>query len=301
MFQSLTRVVQAQPYRAEINLIIQHYIIPGSPRELNLPYRIREHVLHALNHTTHPTAFRVVRDLVEQCLRHQSHPNFVRWAMDNGRQPRKLILKQMFALTILIYIMGILLLVFSGQSRWLRVALSPLLLLALSQLIFILHGFCMILLLSGVRELRPWEMFASDEEMETASHSDTLLGIPTAGKYYEQHLRRTESESSTLSPTTTSGATTLMTMTRSLSRLNPFGGRNSFDSEPWVDLWAKTSPWKKYQLTFSCEKVAQADSMVKEFHRKVLWQSCALAVMGTILITIPVVCIPVVRLGIWAR
>src|ERR1700761_3634976 len=80
--------VTMQPYRDEINRIITIYIAENSPRELNLSGRERTAVLHALQNTTHPSAFRLVITSVEYSLRRQAHPNFVRWTICNGNRPR---------------------------------------------------------------------------------------------------------------------------------------------------------------------------------------------------------------------
>ncbi|KAL8858743.1 MAG: hypothetical protein Q9178_004660 [Gyalolechia marmorata] len=73
-----------QPFRSEIDRVISHYIATESPRELNLSHKTRTTVLHALHHTTHPSAFSLVHDIVESTLRGQSHPNFIRWSICNG-------------------------------------------------------------------------------------------------------------------------------------------------------------------------------------------------------------------------
>ena len=84
--------VTTQPYRDEISRIITVYIADNAPRELNLSSREKQALLHALQNTTHPSAFRDVVATVEFSLRKQAHPNFIRWTICNGNPPR-----QMFA------------------------------------------------------------------------------------------------------------------------------------------------------------------------------------------------------------
>ncbi len=81
-----------QPFREEISRIIAIYIAEGGSRMLNLAARERALLLKALSVTTHPSAFRDVIATVEWTLRHQGHPNFIRWTICNGNPPR-----QMFA------------------------------------------------------------------------------------------------------------------------------------------------------------------------------------------------------------
>jgi hypothetical protein len=81
-----------QPFREEISRIIAIYIAEGGSRMLNLSAKERGLLLKALSVTTHPSAFREVIATVEWTLRHQGHPNFIRWTICNGNPPR-----QMFA------------------------------------------------------------------------------------------------------------------------------------------------------------------------------------------------------------
>ena len=77
---------QKQPFRTEIDRIVNHYLAPGAPRELNLSHDDRATVLHALQYTTHPSAFNLVKIRLDATLRNQSHPNFVRWSICNGNK-----------------------------------------------------------------------------------------------------------------------------------------------------------------------------------------------------------------------
>lgn len=81
-------LVTIQPFREEISRIISIYIADGSPRQLNLSSKERSALMHALAVTTHPSAFRDVVHTIEWSLRHQAHPNFIRWTICNGNRPR---------------------------------------------------------------------------------------------------------------------------------------------------------------------------------------------------------------------
>ena len=81
-------IVTIQPFREEISRVIAIYIANGGSRQLNLSDRERQGLLHALANTTHPSAFRTVIGTVEWTLRHQAHPNFIRWTICNGNRPR---------------------------------------------------------------------------------------------------------------------------------------------------------------------------------------------------------------------
>ncbi|MCJ1883145.1 hypothetical protein LNY03_28965, partial [Pseudomonas nitroreducens] len=64
------------------------YIMEGAPRQLNLSSSEQKAVIVALSKTTHPSAFRSVFKTVDSSLRHQAHPNFVRWSICNGNPAR---------------------------------------------------------------------------------------------------------------------------------------------------------------------------------------------------------------------
>ncbi|KAJ4583790.1 hypothetical protein HRR86_002286 [Exophiala dermatitidis] len=78
-----------QPFREEISRIIATYIVEGGARSLNLSSKEKAVVMKALSFTTHPSAFRDVVATVEWSLRHQAHPNFIRWTICNGNKPRQ--------------------------------------------------------------------------------------------------------------------------------------------------------------------------------------------------------------------
>ena len=81
--------VTVQPFREEISRIIAIYVADGGSRLLNLSAKEKAVLLKALSVTTHPSAFRDVIATVEWTLRHQAHPNFIRWTICNGNKPRQ--------------------------------------------------------------------------------------------------------------------------------------------------------------------------------------------------------------------
>ncbi|KAK6599713.1 hypothetical protein H4I95_08588 [Botrytis cinerea] len=135
------------PYRDEIDRIIAIYIADNGPRQLNLSSRQRTTLLERLSTTTHPTAFQPIVETVESSLRHQAHPNFIRWSICNGNKPR-----QMFAKGL-----GVALIIFG----------------------FLIQGMCVVLHGLHHRHLRPWELWESED---SAMYLDDTSG---SGKYEE--------------------------------------------------------------------------------------------------------------------
>ncbi|KAI9842236.1 MAG: hypothetical protein M1837_007381 [Sclerophora amabilis] len=173
-----------QPYRDEIARVIAHYLIPGAPRELNLSHIDRNHVLHALQHTTHPSAFNRIKEVVEAILRYQSHPNFIRWSICNTNKPRVIFARVLAASHILLGFGVGVLLVLSHAPRWWRIVAALLWFVGFSILFASLKGLCLILQVTHARNIRPWT--GNDEESslygnKTSSQDDnvTLTNIST--------------------------------------------------------------------------------------------------------------------------
>lgn len=170
-----------QPYREEVNRIFSIYIADGGSRQLNLSSRERAALLHALQNTTHPTAFRDVVTTVEWSLRCQAHPNFIRWAICNGNRPRVIFARGLGIGGIVAGILTGLILTLSSAGRGWR-ALSLIgFLIGISTLIAAWKGMCVVLHGMHHRHLRPWELFTSDDEPE--SNDSRMESLDTLGSH----------------------------------------------------------------------------------------------------------------------
>lgn len=109
--------VTIQPFREETTRIIAIYIAEGSPRELNVSARDRIAALRTLAQTTHPSAFGPLRRAVEDSLRLQAHPNFIRWSIRNGSTPRVVFAVGLGIVTIVAGFLIAVLLTLSGRAR----------------------------------------------------------------------------------------------------------------------------------------------------------------------------------------
>jgi hypothetical protein len=165
-----------QPFREEMSRIITIYIAEGAPRQLNLSSRERTALLHALEVTTHPSAYHNVFTTVEWTLRRQAHPNFIRWSICNGNRPRVVFARGLGIAGIIGGIITGLLITLSSAGRgWRVMALIPFM-IGIATLIAAWKGMCVVLHGMHHRHLRPWEMFEdedyprySDEELKKVS------------------------------------------------------------------------------------------------------------------------------------
>jgi hypothetical protein len=134
--------VSVQPYRDEINRIISIYIADSGTRQLNLSSKERSALLHALQNTTHPSAFREVKTTVEWSLRCQAHPNFIRWAICNGNRPRITCARCLGIAGIALGLVAAILLTISSASRVWRIISAVPLFIGISTWIAAWKGMC---------------------------------------------------------------------------------------------------------------------------------------------------------------
>ena len=141
---SHSHLVTVQPFRQELARIISIYIADGSPRQLNLASRERAELLQALLATTHPSAFHEVSKTTEWSLRHQAHPNFIRWTICNGNRSRVIFARGLGVSMIVIGLVLVVLLTVSNVHRSLRAIAAAPLLLGVATLFAAWRGMCVV-------------------------------------------------------------------------------------------------------------------------------------------------------------
>lgn len=193
--------VTIQPFREEISRIIAIYIADGAPRQLNLSSKERAALLHALAVTTHPTAFRQVIHTVEWTLRHQAHQNFIRWSICNGNRPRVIFARGLGISGILLGTLAAILIVLSNAGRGWRILSAIGFMIGIATLVAAWKGMCVVLHGLHHRHLRPWELFAEDDDassvLEMKKNSFDSLGSsnsyedqPWVAKYEKRNILR---------------------------------------------------------------------------------------------------------------
>lgn len=195
--------VSVQPYREEIARIISIYIADGGARQLNLSSKERNALLHALQNTTHPSAFSEVATTVEWSLRCQAHPNFIRWTICNGNRPRVIFARGLGIGGIVGGLVAAILITLSSAGRAWRVLSIIGFIIGISTLIAAWKGMCVVLHGMHHRHLRPWEFFTSDDEpsgydmknesqdsLESHNSSNSFEDEPWVAKYEKRNLIR---------------------------------------------------------------------------------------------------------------
>ncbi|KAE9977039.1 hypothetical protein EG327_007879 [Venturia inaequalis] len=265
-----------QPFRSEIAKITAHYFAPGGPRELNISDRDRTQLLHALQHTTHPSAFTFVETIVEAALRNQLHPNFVRWSICNGNKPKVYFVRVMGVSHTFAGLLIAILFTFSHVSRWWRVLNVPITWIGLATWIAAYKGLCVILHAKGqTRNLRPWEDLNSiyDGSSTIVRPSDEE-SITSPG--YAQSFGKK------------SGMPTYAPDTKRAMSFDTFGTANTYLDEPWVERYEKKTLMQKVEDT--CIWVQ--DDSLRLLQNKIVVGARIWATIGTLLITIFFVALP---------
>ena len=253
---------QNQPFRAEINRIITHYIAPGSPRQLNLSHNDRATVLRALEYTTHPSALAVVKRTLDSTLRNSSHPNFIRWSICNGNKQWTYGLR-IFAITnISIGFIIAIVLTLSKYSRWWRIFAAVEWWFGITNIIAASQGLCVLLHRLHTRQYHKWETrdYVDDDYDDEAM----LKGLDISFINYDD------------------------TKTRWPVKMEVFGPANNYSGEPWVNHYSHKT-W--YQKLFE-KRVSVHEDGLKSIQNRMIRQAEAWALIVTVPLTIAFVVIP---------
>ncbi|KAI1851996.1 hypothetical protein JX265_008198 [Neoarthrinium moseri] len=172
-----------QPFRDEIDRVVATYLAADAPRQLNLSDREHKVTLQALAYTTHPTAFRLIAKSIENTLRKQAHPNFVRWSICNGNPARVFFARGLGVGTILLATVGAIILTLSRAGRGYRALFAIGWVIGIATLIAAYKGMCVVLHGLHHRHIRPWELFAEDDGESEDKRSFDTFG---SGNSYEE-------------------------------------------------------------------------------------------------------------------
>ena len=249
-----------QPFRSEITRIINHYLAPGSPRQLNLSHNDRATVLRALEYTTHPSALHPVKKMLDSTLRQQSHPNFVRWSTCNGNKPWTYALRIFAIINILIGFAIAILLTLSRASRYWRVFAAIEWWFGITNLIAASQGLCILLHRLHTRQHHAWEtsLVSTDDDTEFLKRDDG----------YNVSYESTRSQWPV--------------------KMEVFGPANNYCGEAWVSSYA-TKPW--YKKLFE-KRIRVQEKGLSSVQNRMIRQAETWALLITVPLTVAFVAIP---------
>ena len=234
-----------------------------------------------MQHTTHPSAFARMQEMVENNLRGRLHPNFIRWSICNGNKPKVFFVRVMGVSHAAAGILLDMILTLSKASRWYRILGAPLLLIGLITLIAAYKGLCVILHASGkVRNLKPWE-----NEDSLTIYSETQSSLKKFRDDEEVTLGAS-SDAASFSKTSRNGdAASTLKRPRSL---DTFGTANSFEDQPWYSSYEKKPIMNKI---FENNTWVMEES-IRLIQDKIILQSQVWGITLTILITAAFTALP---------
>jgi hypothetical protein len=152
--------------------------------------------MKALEYTTHPTAFRAVDATVENSLRRQAHPNFIRWTICNGNRPRVIFARGLGVGTIVLGLIAAVMITLSHAPRGWRALAAVGWVIGVATLVAAWKGMCVVLHGMHHRHLRPWELFEDNQselEMKKASFDSqetSYEDLPWVIKYEKRNIIR---------------------------------------------------------------------------------------------------------------
>ena len=261
--------VTIQPLRVEVDRMIAQFLSPHGSCELNVSYRERAAALQALQHTTHPSALRSVQIIVENVLRRQSHPNFIRWSICNGNKPRMMFVRIASFTQLVAGLVLATLLVLTSVSRWWRVLCFPLLLLSIGGFVATYKGLCVIIHHQGQnRALRPWEHFPPSKA--------TTCGSSLASKSIVPGEEARPSSASVETHTSKSY------YSRSAALLDTFSTETDCTPDFWVEKYRQQSLLRK----IFARQVRVENNTVRLLQDRIVWQSHAWALLISLPLTV---------------
>jgi hypothetical protein len=165
--------------------VIETYLAADAPRQLNLSDREHKATMEALAYTTHPSAFRLIARNIENTLRKQAHPNFVRWSICNGNPARVFFARGLGVSVVLLATIGAILVTLSRAGRGYRALFAIGWVIGIATLFAAYKGMCVVLHGLHHRHIRPWELFVDDDGADDRfNRSFDTLG--SSNSYEEQ-------------------------------------------------------------------------------------------------------------------
>ncbi|KAL1842955.1 hypothetical protein VTJ49DRAFT_3596 [Mycothermus thermophilus] len=166
---------------SELSTVISLFLLPNSPKELNIPQSLREQALADLRREPRgdPAALKPVADHVYGLLRNCSHRNFVRLGVGNGTFETVCVAT---ALGWTLLVAGFVLVLcrsfvpFRGaHTRWEAWDAWPMWWLGMSLVLSGMRGSCFFLLLFSRRQRLPWERLEEEEEEDGGEDGEVKL------------------------------------------------------------------------------------------------------------------------------
>jgi hypothetical protein len=178
----------------ELQQMSKVFLVPGSPKELNLPSTMRNRVLTAIQKSDSPQNLAPIADHVYYLLKNCSHRNFIRLGVKNGTFETLCMVTIVGMLFTTLGLLTMLLIAFDSPSihhsvRWRGLAAAPFWFIGVSFLFAGWRGSCFLLLLFSRRQELPWERVDSLEKGAAAKRPNALVRFARKLMLFERKVR----------------------------------------------------------------------------------------------------------------
>jgi Regulator of G protein signaling domain len=179
--------------RAEIETIKNLFLLPGSPKELNIPSPMRRKVLDAMQITTDAKIFAPIAEHCHLLLKSCSHRNFIRLGVSNGTFETICMATGLGIVLTITGIMAMLLLAFVSPgfrqcSRWRGIGIWPMWSVGVGLILSGLRGSCFFLLLFSRRQPLPWERF-EDDAVQAKKKKNKFIALVSKLMIFDRKLK----------------------------------------------------------------------------------------------------------------
>lgn len=125
---------------------------------------------------------------VEDLLRFQSHPNFIRWSVCNGNKPRVIFAIGLGVFTILAGIVASIIITLGTAGRGWRIMGAIGWFIGTATLFAGLKGMCVVLHGRHRRNVRPWELWSDEGINSELKGSNNSLETTSTRNSYEDEV-----------------------------------------------------------------------------------------------------------------
>ncbi|RMD39166.1 hypothetical protein DV735_g5963, partial [Chaetothyriales sp. CBS 134920] len=189
-------LTQAYSNREELQHAVEFFLMPDSPKELNIPPSTRKQALAGLAVSDSPESLAPVVNHVYYLLRNCSHRNFIRLGVKNGTFETLCMVTIVGILFTALGLLTMFLIAFASpsihhSSRWRGLAAAPFWIVGFTFLFAGWRGSCFLLLLFSRRQEMPWERVRDDSstKSDASRHRWSLRRFAKKLMIFERKIR----------------------------------------------------------------------------------------------------------------
>ena len=182
-----------QARRNELETVKNLFLLPGSPKELNIPSPMRRKVLDAMTLSTDAKNFASIAEHCHLLLKSCSHRNFIRLGVSNGTFETICMATSLGIVLTIAGFMAMLLLAFVSPgfrqgSRWRGIGIWPMWSVGIGLILSGIRGSCFFLLLFSRRQPLPWERFEDDKKVQ-AKKKNKFIALVSKLMIFDRKLK----------------------------------------------------------------------------------------------------------------